>query len=275
MCLIIFSPKIETAKSKIWKPVLERGFRHNSHGAGFSYIKNGKVKITKAFFDFDKFYTAYTKATKDATGPFLIHFRFATHGSHNHVNTQPIPVIKKELAMAHNGVFSQLSFDHLDVSDSVYLANTIKKMRWQFPFNESQTDILTALCNGYSKLVFMDKHGNYQFINEHLGAWKNGAWYSDKGACWEKPSPVRVRRSKVGEVVDEDDMTIYRSFIRSLREDGPSDDDPIMQSSFLKNPVVRQSSILKPLRYVNTPYKEYRSSPYYTGESSGHGYGSF
>lgn len=189
MCLIIFTPNIE--KAKIWKPVLKRGFERNSHGAGFAYIKDGKVVITKGFFKFKKFFQAYSEVRETATGPFLIHFRLATCGSKRHKNTQPIPVIKNEMVMVHNGVFPALSFDGgEDISDSVYLAQTIKKLGWTIPFTREQEDMLVGLCADYSKLIFLKNTGEYQFINESLGAWKNGVWYSDKGSCLIAPAPT-------------------------------------------------------------------------------------
>jgi hypothetical protein len=32
---------------------------------------------------------------------------------------------------------------------------------------------------GYSKLVFLDRHGNHKIMNEHKGTWDDGVWYSN------------------------------------------------------------------------------------------------
>jgi hypothetical protein len=32
---------------------------------------------------------------------------------------------------------------------------------------------------GYSKLIFLDRHGNHNIFNEHKGVWDDGVWYSN------------------------------------------------------------------------------------------------
>ena len=177
MCLIAFIPKIE--ETQINYDILERGFELNSDGAGYSFIKNGKVVIHKKYNTFSKFKKSFKRSTQGITGPVLIHFRKATCGSKNKTNTQPINIVKNDFVMAHNGVFSSLSFDYSRVSDSVRLAKLITQLGWSLPLNKGQVGMLKALCEESSKLVFMDKSGNYKIINEKLGKWKKGIWYSN------------------------------------------------------------------------------------------------
>lgn len=203
MCLIVFAPNIRNAV--IRKPVLQRGFEGNSHGCGIAYIEDGAVKIEKGFFTFEKFFNTYSAIRQRITsGPILIHFRFATCGEHNKTNSQPIAV-RDDLVMAHNGVFSELSFPELNISDSVLLARNLNKMGMPFPISNPYRLILNALCAGYSKLVFFDKNGKWDIICSELGAWRNGVWYSDKGEClkrevytgWYKSKKWRKSRNSV------------------------------------------------------------------------------
>ena len=194
MCLIVFAPNIRNAV--IRKPVLERGFEGNPHGCGISYIENGAVKIDKGFFTFEKFYDAYSAIRQRITsGPILIHFRFATCGDHNKTNSQPIAV-RDDLVMAHNGVFSELSFPELNISDSVLLARNLNKMGMPFPISNPYRLILNALCAGYSKLVFFDKNGKWDIICSELGSWRKGVWYSDKGECLKREEVTGFYKSK-------------------------------------------------------------------------------
>jgi len=194
MCLIIFTPNIRRAL--IRKSVLRRGFDGNPHGCGFSYIENGELKLDKGYFTFEDFYEAY-KETRERirSGPFLIHFRFATCGGHNKLNSQPI-YSRNDLIMAHNGVFSELSFPESGISDSVLLAKNLGKMNMPFPITKPYRLILKALCADYSKLVFMDKNGKWDIINSQLGAWRAGCWYSDKGECLKREEAPGYYKSK-------------------------------------------------------------------------------
>lgn len=194
MCLIIFAPNIRSAL--IRKSVLRRGFEGNPHGSGFSYIENGELKLDKGFFTFEKFYEAYlTTRERIRSGPFLIHFRFATCGGHNKMNSQPI-FSGDDLIMAHNGVFGELSFPESGISDSVLLAKTLAKMEMPFPITKPYRIILKALCADYSKLVFMNKSGKWDIINSQLGAWRAGCWYSDKGECLKREVSRGFYKSK-------------------------------------------------------------------------------
>ena len=188
--------------------ILESGFNNNDNGAGFAYIENGKLKISKAYFKWSNFKRAFYSTVKRVkTGPMLVHFRWATHGSHNRTNTQPLWVQKDKLVMAHNGVFSSLSFDGIDLSDSVILSKIVKGLKWTLPFSRNQNLMLTGLCADRSKLVFLDQTGKYAIINEEAGAWRYGSWYSDGGDVFRRGVPAEFRKLMEGDApVDDDDL---------------------------------------------------------------------
>lgn len=188
MCLIVFTPNIRRAT--IRKSVLERGFTRNSDGAGFAYLANGRVVVSKGYDDFAAFWRAYRPIAAMARGPVLIHFRWSTIGSENLTNTQPSVITPDRLVMAHNGTFDGLKAvaDKHDLSDSVALAQLLGRLNWAFPFTRPQADMLRALCDDSSKLVFMSSTGRHLIINESEGKWSRGAWYSDGGDVLE-PTP--------------------------------------------------------------------------------------
>lgn len=215
MCLIAFIPKIE--RTEIDYSVLERGFELNSDGAGYAFIKNGKIIVRKKFNTYSKFKRSLKRNIRNVTGPVLIHFRKATCGPKNKINTQPIPIRKGEFVMAHNGVFSSLSFDFSKISDSVRLANLVKQMGWSLPLNRGQVGMLKALCEDTSKLVFMDNQGNYKIINEKVGKWKRNIWYSNDFAFTFESCISRA---------------IYRDLKNITKEDRVDDEDIMIPSSF-------------------------------------------
>lgn len=194
MCLIIFAPK--NKRTRISKATLEQAFFKNDDGAGMAYMNNGQLQISKAYTTFDTFYKAYKNIrTLVLNGPLLIHFRWATCGPNNHTNTQPLNINTGSLVMAHNGVFSSLSDKASEVSDSVVLARLIRRMKWTLPLSKAQGEMLQALCDDSSKLVFVNNAGKYAIINEKLGAWHRGSWYSDNGDIY-KSSTDNVRYNR-------------------------------------------------------------------------------
>lgn len=178
MCLIIFSPNI--AHIRLRKSVLEQAFHRNGDGAGMAYVQDGKIKLSKAYFEFDKFFEAFQSIrTNIKKGAFLIHFRRGTGGSNNKTNTQPLVIYRDKLVMAHNGQFPVLEETEKDISDSVVLSRLIRGLAWKYPFLKIQKELLNRLCGDLSKLVFMDEKGRYSIINEKLGKWSRGSWYSN------------------------------------------------------------------------------------------------
>lgn len=198
MCLIIFAPNAST--SRIRKVILERGFRKNKDGAGLAYVKDGRVVVSKAYYTFTDFFVAYQRARRAMIGtesPLLIHFRWGTCGPVNHTNTQPLVIYRNQLVMAHNGIFDNLSDYESPVSDSVRLTRIIREHGWAYPFNKNQISTLDTMCGRFSKLVFLSHTGRYTIINERLGGWRRGAWYSDDGATFDVVT-IECRRPRRG-----------------------------------------------------------------------------
>lgn len=185
MCLIIFTPNIKHAT--IRRNVLERGFWRNDDGAGMAYVRAGQLVISKPFMTFDAFHSAYQRAlsTMDRQSALLIHFRRGTCGPNNATNTQPLSVYGGQLVMAHNGVFGHLSDHKSEISDSVALSRMIRRVGWTFPFKKACVEMLDMLCDRSSKLVFLSNRGQYKIINEQLGKWRGGCWYSDGASVCE------------------------------------------------------------------------------------------
>lgn len=186
MCLILFSPDI--SRAKITQEVLAAGFRKNDDGAGIAYVEDNVVKVSKFFSGantgevYNRFLIAYQDIrARIRKGPILIHFRWATCGSKSARNTQPVIIYQDKLVMAHNGVFSGLSHSTEDISDTVQLAQSIKRMKWEHPFPSYKIKMLDGLCDMSSKLVFLDNNGRHTIVNEEAGGWEEGVWYSDGG----------------------------------------------------------------------------------------------
>src|SRR5690348_4415363 len=112
MCCAILS----LPNSNISKEHLENAFSNNDDGAGFAYIKDGKVVIEKGFFTFESFWNAYTLAELNDKIS-LIHFRIGTSGGQDQLNCHPWEV-NEEVVMMHNGVLGEFSIKDSELSDT-------------------------------------------------------------------------------------------------------------------------------------------------------------
>lgn len=180
MCVAIYKP----GDKSISKSVLRQCWTKNPDGAGFMYADNGSVIVEKGLMDFHSFWKAYKNALygKAKGMDMVIHFRIGTSGLMDENNCHP-HIVSEELAFVHNGIISELSFKDSDKSDTIHFME-----RYVNPFYVSMgldflnQEHIVGLMSGYighSKLIFMGGDGVTHIINEEMGSWKDGNWYSN------------------------------------------------------------------------------------------------
>ena len=173
MCIAIYKPEDKI----IQKKTLIECYDSNPDGAGFMYAKDKKLHIEKGFFSFNSFYKAYKEhAHKKA----VIHFRIKTHGKVDTTNCHPFAV-NNSIGFVHNGVIS--GFGDTNHSDTIGFNNGVLQPlvnKWGnlALFQDPMKDLIESRI-GYSKLIFLDRHGNHNIFNEHKGVWDDGVWYSN------------------------------------------------------------------------------------------------
>lgn len=117
MCIIIAKEKYGRLPSE-WE--LKNSFEYNSDGAGFMYVKNGKVVVDKGYMTYESFIKHYKKLLEDFDNfknkSLVIHCRIGTSGKNNKGNTHPYPITDNtrllktkhlsnlDIAIAHNGI---------------------------------------------------------------------------------------------------------------------------------------------------------------------------
>lgn len=173
MCIAIYKPKNKT----ISEETLAECFRSNHDGAGFMYVEKKELKIQKGFFTFQEFYDAYKEHENKQA---VIHFRIKTHGPVAAENCHPFNV-NQSLGFVHNGIISGFgSTDESDTRD--FNAKIIQPLvaKWGnlAIFQPAMKSLIEARI-GYSKLIFLDRHGNVDIFNENKGIWEDGVWYSN------------------------------------------------------------------------------------------------
>ena len=173
MCIAIYKPEGKLLSLA----TLKECYTSNPDGAGFMYAESKKLHIEKGFFSFQSFYDAFKKhESKQA----VIHFRIKTHGKIDTTNCHPFAV-NNAIGFVHNGIIS--GFGDANHSDTIGFNQSILQplvSKWGnlALFQDPIIDLIEGRI-GYSKLVFLDRHGNHKIMNEHKGTWDDGVWYSN------------------------------------------------------------------------------------------------
>ena len=173
MCIAIYKPEGKVLS----QATLKECYTSNPDGAGFMYAENKKLHIEKGFFTFQSFYDAFKKhETKQA----VIHFRIKTHGKIDTTNCHPFAV-NNAIGFVHNGIIS--GFGDANHSDTIgfnqnILQPLVSKWGNLALFQDPIINLIEGRI-GYSKLVFLDRHGNHKIMNEGKGQWDDGVWYSN------------------------------------------------------------------------------------------------
>lgn len=119
--------------------------------------------------------------------PFLVHFRIATHGKISKPCCHPFRV-DSDTVFCHNGILRQeygLSIQS-KISDTMMFNKSILQRIEKKDLDrmmESKNDVLRDLLEGYigsgNKMVILNSKDQYVILNEHLGVWDNGIWFSN------------------------------------------------------------------------------------------------
>ena len=182
MCIAI----MKSENKKISKTTLQRCYESNPDGAGFMFAADKKLTVKKGYFTFKEFYKDYKPHENKQV---LLHFRIKTHGPIDKNNCHPF-LVNSGLGFIHNGIISgygdNKQSDTIDFNKSI-LQKIVSKHGNMGLFDDPMVELIENVI-GYSKLVFLDRHGNYRIMNEDKGHWNNGVWYSNNS--YKKPEPV-------------------------------------------------------------------------------------
>jgi len=176
MCIAILNPNNVILE----KETLKNCWENNGDGAGLLWVENGNLKTYKAMVSFDKLFNKYleirkSKYTKDSQ--VVIHFRISTHGKVNRTNCHPF-IVSNELGFVHNGIISKVE-RNAEFSDT-YMFNQLflKALPKDFYTKQVYHDLIESYI-GSSKLLFLDKNNDAYIINESMGVWDLGCWFSN------------------------------------------------------------------------------------------------
>jgi predicted glutamine amidotransferase len=172
MCIAILNQK---KAGRLPKSQIKNSWDNNDMGAGLLWDKGGKLNVFKTY-DYDEFIDKYNSLRDDKdVGNIVLHFRIATSGYNGEHNLHPF-LVNDNLGFVHNGVIQGLG--NKQFSDTYEFNDMLKKFNHNF-VNCDMTKYFISSYIGYSKLVFLDNEGRFTIINEELGKWVDGNWYSN------------------------------------------------------------------------------------------------
>lgn len=179
MCCLIYASK----GTVVPEDHISEAWRMNPHGGGFAWIdpnKEGGVWYSKRHMDLNAF-KHNLKDVKDT--PLIMHFRIASVGKRIPENTHPF-VIGKGLSgwvMAHNGTIPDMDLRGDESDTSAFARDVLGPLMDNNPnqiFDPDTKRTLEERIKG-SKMVLMGPKGQHVILNEGLGHWKDGIWYSN------------------------------------------------------------------------------------------------
>lgn len=182
MCIAIHKP----AGKSIDRETLFSCWCGNAHGAGIAYVKDGALHIVKGLMTFGKFWKAYNDHNINKYQA-LVHFRLATHGGRDEINTHPFEVTPN-LALIHNGIISTLKETDRRMSDTWHFAQFMKHIvkgsadAWKDP--KIKHEIELEILHPYNKVAFLHADGTFEIYNRNNWVEDKGVLYSNGGFRW-------------------------------------------------------------------------------------------
>ena len=175
MCIIA----VITPNTSLTDEEIDNCWKSNGDGAGFAYVAgDGKVKIRKGFMDKAEFVKALKSvhAKYSKSSAFVVHFRIRTHGLTDAERTHPFR-LPDGGALAHNGVLSGTTFNDPIKSDTQIFIERFGKLLTKEILSKEKDVLGHAI--GYNKFAIIHNDGDFTIVNDRLGTWDKGRWFSN------------------------------------------------------------------------------------------------
>lgn len=182
MCMII--ARDEDGGPEIPADILQDSWFMNDDGAGVMYHNKDtdSVGIIKPLWTLKDLKDTIKEIDSEFDKPkMIVHLRLKTHGKTDKLNTHPFRLSKCS-AVAHNGVFSNVPKSEKHSDTLKFIHKFLSPLPIKVLRHPGLQNLLEEAARG-SKLAFLfaDESGSsIRLINEQLGEWVDGLWYSSK-----------------------------------------------------------------------------------------------
>lgn len=207
MCIIIAKEKYGRLPKE---EELKNSFEYNSDGAGFMYVKNGKVVIDKGYMSYDAFLKHYKSLLKEFDNfknkSLVMHFRIGTSGKNIKENTHPFPISsntrmlrakhlsQEDIGIVHNGIIKGYGTATGLNDTQEFISKYIYPIYSHFKEFYKNKDIMYGIeVITNSKWAILDSEDNIYFIGEFIDekglkfsntSYKRTLWYDYKPTYW-------------------------------------------------------------------------------------------
>lgn len=220
MCLAVLQTK-GAFDGRMVRKEFFKAFKEHPDGFGLAYFHATQgLIIEKPYYSARDAWAAYRdaqhKAKKDA--PMLLHFRWATSGCHDYINTHPHRLETSDgssCVLAHNGV---LDGGDRHYSDTVQWVETVFWGRSQETLFGADFEAQLDHWIASNRIVLLAGNQEWKILNESLGFWREGTWYSNDSAF--RP---RMGFRPVVHVQDEEEDNPRHWYDRWVRPGAPGE----------------------------------------------------
>lgn len=190
MCLIIYSKTGDLVKESHFR----QGAADNEDGIGIMSEDGiekfvGRKKVRRAW--------SYLRRLTTRGIPYAVHMRFATHGVIGRPNTHPFLIPGSLTYMMHNGVlWTSVCATYADSDTALFARNIMPAYLAKRDSGEMLWKHDLEVEASYNKLLLLDMDTRqFDIINEDLGTWLDGFWYSNLYSVPDKDKPASMRKS--------------------------------------------------------------------------------
>lgn len=194
MCLLILAKGGATPSKKS----LRIAAKANPDGFGFAIIGTDNRIHRFRSMDIEETITAFFEARKRfPKGHAIFHLRITTHGATNIDNCHPF-VINDDVVMGHNGMLP-IKEENGRSDTRIFAEDWLPEIGVKPLLDDPEGVKELEKFIGYSKLAFLNVGDEldkpFYIINEDMGHWDNGVWYSNSSyketlylpRDWNKP----------------------------------------------------------------------------------------
>lgn len=177
MCIIMAAKvNIEIPEQNI-----QNSFKQNPDGAGYMFVRQGKVVVRRGYMDVSGLLRAYQKDVRAyPNSPFVMHCRISTSGKVDVDNCHPFLLESHNLGIAHNGIMREFEVPHSAHSDTWHFSyGALAKLPKSALRNAGMDLLLESLAKTTSSKFAVLTGNSLRLYNEAAGVWDKGVWYSN------------------------------------------------------------------------------------------------